>query len=175
MHARHGLRTRLVSIWALLAVFAVPGIPVPVAAGSFEAGTMVAYLGAKRIALSETADLHCHDRDYPVVRCFLTAEERASEELAAAAVPAGVDLLNPYVRWYRDANFTGPSYEAYYAVPDLASIGWDNMISSFSPLNGGHPLWWSGPHESGTKWDWGTAAIANLGSANDQFSSVAKP
>lgn len=180
MAGRHDLRARLVSAWAIVAIFALTGLPVPAAAGTANS-TTIAYFGAQRIALRDVAQFHCHDRDYPVVRCFLTPDERMSEEAIVAAAegpgvaPVGTAFLNPYVRWYRDADFAGPSYEAYYAVPNLAAIGWDNLISSFTPLNGGHPLWWTGANQTGNKWDWGTAAVGNLGSANDQFSSVVKP
>ena len=127
------------------------------------------------------ASYHCHDRDYPVIRCFPTAAQRAAEEAApgavsgsGAALASPASLLSPYVRWYRDANNAGPSFESYVYEADLASIGWDNQISSFTPLNGGHPLWWAGANRTGTKWDWGTAPMPTLGAANDQFSSADK-
>lgn len=181
MTGRQGLRSRLVTGWALLGLFAVGALPATVSAVPARDGPPVVYLGAQRIKPSETLDLYCHDRDYPVIRCFLTGEQRATEQVqaaggseAAALTPTVSALLSPYVRWYRDANFTGPSFEAYLSEPSLAAIGWDNQISSFTSLNGGHPVWWSGPNQSGTKWDWGTASAGVLGSANDQFSSVAK-
>ncbi|MGC8633957.1 MAG: hypothetical protein ACP5VP_04730 [Candidatus Limnocylindrales bacterium] len=77
-------------------------------------------------------------------------------------------------RWYRDANNSGPSFESYAYEADLASIGWEDQISSFTPLNGGHPLWWAGANRTGTKWDWGTAPMSTLGAANDQISSADK-
>ncbi len=181
MAGRQRLRSQLVAGWTLLAVFAAGGLPASVSAVPARDVTPVVYLGAQRIDPGAIVDLYCHDRDYPVIRCFLTAEQRATEEVQAAGGieaatldPTATALLSPYVRWYRDTNFAGPSFEAYLAEPDLAAIGWDNKISSFTPLNGGHPAWWSGPNRTGTKWDWGTASVGVLGAANDQFSSVAK-
>lgn len=181
MTGRRGLRSHLITGATLFAFVAAGGLPAPALAVSAKDGAPVVYLGGERIAPSQIAELHCHDRDYPVIRCFVTAEQRATEESAVAAArqtAAGrVDtaaFLSPYVRWYRDPNFGGPSFAAYIPEPDLAAVGWDNLISSFTPLNGGHPLWWSGPNQTGTKWDWGTSPVGYLGSANDQFSSVAK-
>ncbi len=176
-----GRRPRLVTGWVLLVLLAAGGLPNPASALSPRDGGPVAFVGGSRIALSDVATFHCHDRDYPIIRCFLTPEQRTAEEaqvaLAAASealIPGGAALLDPFVRWYRDPNSGGPSYTAYVSQPDLASIGWDNLISSFTPLNGGHPVWWSLANQTGTKWDWGLAQASYLGSADNQFSSVAK-
>ena len=179
MNGWKGRRSRWVIGFAVLGLLA---LPMTVLAAPATPGVPAVYLGGQRIDSREAANFYCHDRDYPVIRCFRTPADRAAEEngLAGAPEAAIVDsvgrasLLSPYVRWYRDANFSGPSFEAYVYEPDLAAIGWDNLISSFTPLNGGHPLWWTGPNRSGTKWDWGTASVATLGSANDQFSSTDK-
>lgn len=177
MDAVKGQRSRWVIGYAVLGLLA---LPMTVLAAPATHGVPVVYLGGQWIDSREAANFYCHDRDYPVIRCFRTPADRAAEENGLAGVPEAAiignvgqpSLLSPYVRWYRDANFSGPSFEAYVYEPDLAAIGWDNLISSFTPLNGGHPLWWTGPNRSGTKWDWGTASVATLGAANDQFSST---
>lgn len=179
MNERRGRRSRWVIECAVLALLA---LPMTVSASPAAIDVPAVYLDGQRIDGREAADFYCHDRDYPVIRCFRTPADRAAEQDRSARAPDAsivgsvgpASLLSPYVRWYRDANLSGPSFEAYVYEPDLAAIGWDNRISSFRPLNGGHPLWWAGPNRSGTKWDWGTAAIATLGSANDQFSSTDK-
>lgn len=171
-------RSRLITAWALLAVVAASAMPVAASANSANESGPVAFLGAERIALNRASEFHCHDRDYPVIRCFGTAAERTTEGERFARrsdiSSSGTSFLSPFVRWYRDASFGGPSFEAYLAEPDLAAVGWDNQISSFKSLNGGHPLWWTGANQSGTKWDWGTASVGSLGAGNDQFSSVGK-
>ena len=172
-------RSRGVIGFAMLGLL---GLPMTVSAAPDAPGVPAVYLDGQRIDGREAANFYCHDRDYPVIRCFRTDADRAAEEKApvgasAGAIVGGVgpaSFLSPYVRWYRDASFSGPSFEAYVYEANLAAIGWDNMISSFTPLNGGHPLWWTGPNRSGNKWDWGTASVANLGAANDQFSSTDK-
>ena len=181
MRGRWGPLGRLVASIVLTGGVALAA-STPVAAAAPPGGpALVAYLGAQRIPLGTVASYHCHDRDYPVIRCFLTAAERTGEEAAPVSVSgrgtvlaSPASLMSPYVRWYRDANNSGASFESYVYEADLASIGWDNQISSFTPLNGGHPLWWAGANRSGTKWDWGTAPMSTLGAANDQFSSADK-
>ena len=176
MNGSKGRRARWVIGCAVLGLLA---LPMTVSAAPATNGVPSVYLDGQRIEGRAAVNLFCHDRDYPVIRCFRTAADRAAEEGGLAGTPlAGSvgqpNLLSPYVRWYRDASFSGPSFEAYVYEPDLAALGWDNQISSFMPLNGGHPAWWTGPNRTGTKWDWGTASIANLGAANDQFSSSDK-
>ncbi len=179
MHGSKGRRSRWVFGWAVLGLLA---LPMTVTAAPATNGVPAVYLDGQRIDGRAAVNFACHDRDYPIIRCFRTPADRAAEEnrvagashVAIAGSVAPAALLGPYVRWYRDASFSGPSFEAYVYEPDLAVLGWDNQISSFTPLNGGHPLWWTGPNRSGTKWDWGTASAATLGAANDQFSSTDK-
>ena len=181
MRGRREPLARLVASIVLTGGVALAAPTTGVAAASPGGPALVAYLGAEQIPLGTVASYHCHDRDYPVIRCFLTAADRAAEEAAPDAVSGNdtflanlASLLSPYVRWYRDANYSGASFESYVYEADLASIGWDNQISSFTPLNGGHPLWWAGANRTGTKWDWGTAPMSTLGAANDQISSADK-
>lgn len=181
MRGRRGPLARLVASIALTGGVALTVSSAGAAAASPGGPALVAYLGAGQIPLGTVARYHCHDRDYPLIRCFLTAADRAAEEAAPDAgsgsspvLARPASLLSPYVRWYRDANNSGPSFEAYVYEADLASIGWDNQISSFTPLNGGHPLWWAGANRMGTQWDWGTSPEATLGASNDQISSADK-
>jgi len=83
-------------------------------------------------------------------------------------------LLSPYVRWYRDANFSGPSFDAYVyeGEPGRDRLGQPDQLLRATQRR--PSLWWTGPNRSGTKWDWGTASVATLGAANDQFSSTDK-
>ena len=135
-----------------------------------------ATLDGAPIPLGSVAQFACHDRDYPLIRCFRSAAARDAD--LAAAVPgvaaSSPQLLSAFVRWYRDAYYGGPSFEAYNSYPDLSVIGWSKQISSFMTLNGGHPVWWQGTNYTGTGWDWGFASEPTLGSANDQISSVEK-
>ncbi|MGC8633967.1 MAG: hypothetical protein ACP5VP_04790 [Candidatus Limnocylindrales bacterium] len=164
--------------WLGLAVaLALAALVLPAQAGASAVPDLSATLDGRPIPPGEVARHACHDRDAPLIRCFgtlaaLEADEQAARSTARSASPA--TLLSPYVRWHQDANYGGASFDAYNNYADLATIGWDNIISSFKPLNGGHPVWWQGANDTGVLWDWGTVAQPTLGVANDQFSSVSK-
>jgi hypothetical protein len=140
------------------------------------AGQLSASLDGRPIALRDVGHYACHDRDYPLIRCFRTAAQLEADEQAPGTASAATaqQLLSPFVRWYQDANYGGAFFEAYDPYPDLSVIGWAKQISSFTPLNGGHPVWWQGPSYTGLMWDWGTVPEATLGNADDQISSVQK-
>lgn len=179
-----GRRTRRLTVLLLLIGIVAPAaVSAAVVARTHPDSVVVVVLGDTVIEPRAAVNYDCHDRDHPIIRCFRSPAERTQEQArVAASMSATSDgstgealgLLSPYVRWYRDSGFSGPSFEAYDPYRDLSLIGWDNQISSFVPLNGGHPVWWSGSGFTGTRWDWGTGSVANLGLANDQFSSVGK-
>lgn len=178
MNVRHSMLGARLVTGVILAGSIMLGTGPAAAAGADTTSDtgLTARLSTTRIELSDVARFHCHDRDYPIIQCFVsTAELMADENQTRIASAVTPDLVSAYVRWYRDPGFTGPSFDAFLSTPDLRTIGWDNMISSFTPLNGGHPTWWAGPNKTGTKWDWGTASVSALGSANDQISSAYRP
>ena len=137
---------------------------------------LTATLDGVSIPLAEVAHYNCHDRDYPVIRCFRSAVDLETDEqrVIAANAMAPQQLLTAFVRWYQNANYGGSFFDAYDPYPDLSVIGWAKQISSFKPLNGGHPIWWQGANYTGVGWDWGTAPEPYLGGADDQISSVQK-
>ena len=85
MRGRRGPLARLVASIVLTGGVALAAPTTGVAAASPGGPALVAYLGAEQIPLGTVARYHCHDRDYPVVRCFLTAADRAAEEAAPGA------------------------------------------------------------------------------------------
>lgn len=175
---------RLGGIGLRLLVALVPLLSPTVPATLGGPATLRAELNGHPIPLAEISRLHCHDRAYPLIRCFGTSAERDADEAATAlvagspaSVPApgiGASTSYPYVRWYRDANYGGPSFDAYVAYTDLGVIGWNDSISSFITYAGGHPRWWQNVGFSGVAWDWGSGvSVGYVGAAaNDQFSSV---
>jgi hypothetical protein len=130
-----------------------------------------AELDGQPIALTDVARHHCHNRDLPLIRCFADAAERDRDMVARSAELADA---TPFVTWYADANFVKPpSFTAYSSESDLSRYGWNDKISSFHVLNGGHPRWWQDAGNHGTWWDWGSVSISYVGDgANDKFSSV---
>jgi hypothetical protein len=142
-----------------------------------------AELDGRPIGLADVSRYHCHDRAYPLIRCFDTALERDRDEgvVGATTKPAtNGDVAEaitaaaiPYVRWYLDANYGGPSFDAYIDYRDLGSVGWNDKISSFQTVLGAHPRWWRDLGFVGTSWDWGSTSVPYVGdAANDRFSSV---
>lgn len=125
---------------------------------------------------------HCHDREAPVIRCFDTAKERNADILGASGLASSAGLLASdvgvlsvtYVLWYEHSAYGGASFSASGPVPNLATLGWNNRISSFKSTNGGRPMWWDGTYYSGAGWQWWTSAwVSYVGdSPNDRFSSV---
>ena len=100
-------------------------LALPPGAGASSTSGLRAVLEGKPIALTEVAHYVCHDRDYPVIRCFRTATEVDADEqqLAAMTTTAPQQLLTAFVRWYQNANYGGAFFDAYDAYPDLSVIG----------------------------------------------------
>lgn len=160
-------------------VASAPALP---ATASLE---LTAELYGETLALSEVALHHCHDRDLPNIRCFLTEQER---DVDAGIAPAadlhvtGVDrsTASPttasvfYVTFYEHSNYLGASYAASESIAHLGVFGWNDAISSFKSLNNQRPKWWRDINYADTSWQWPAGYwISYVGAgANDQFSSV---
>lgn len=176
---RHGRGSiGLAAVVALVAVWAVTATT-----AAADPMALRAELDGRPIPLGDVSRYFCHDRAYPVIRCFGTAPERDRDvELAGAAALAGpggdsadaiTTVAYPYVRWFLDANYGGPSFDASIAYSDLGILRWNDKISSFSTYPGGHPRWWQNVGFAGSPWDWGTTSVPYVGdAANDKFSSV---
>jgi hypothetical protein len=132
-----------------------------------------AQLDGHPIPLSDVARFHCHDRDFAVIRCFGSAAER-DRDLVELGRSGELVAVTAYVTWYADGNWREPpSFTALWSEPDLTTWGWNDKISSFRTLYGGHPRWWQDVDKKGASWDWGTSSISYVGdAANDKFSSV---
>ncbi|MGC8633961.1 MAG: hypothetical protein ACP5VP_04750 [Candidatus Limnocylindrales bacterium] len=175
MTGRRGPLARLVASIALTGGLALSVSSAGAAAASPGGPALVAYLGAQRIPFSTAASYHCHDREYPVIRCFHSrAELEADEQGAPTPTLAPQQLLSPFVRWFQDANYVGAFLDAYDPYPDLSVIGWEDQIGSFTPVNGSHPIWFQGANYTGVMWDWGTSPEATLGNADNRIVSVQK-
>jgi hypothetical protein len=148
-----------------------PGAPVR-ASGSEEGPPLSAVLDGRQLALKEVASYHCHDREFPKIRCF--RDDRARDnDLQNEGLGASPDAVS-YVLAFWDANYGGASFAASMAYPNLGVIGWNDAITSFKSLNGGRPRFYRDAGLAGVSWRWATRAwVPNVGSAaNDEFSSV---
>lgn len=146
-----------------------------------------AYLAGQPIALDAVARYHCHDREYPVIDCFATEQERDHDAgltpraVAVAAAPdsslfGAINLASAvfYVTFYEHSNFAGASYATSQAIAHLGLIGWNDAISSFKSLNGQRPKWWQDIDFAYFSWQWPASYwVSYVGDgANDRFSSV---
>jgi hypothetical protein len=128
-----------------------------------------AWLGSHQIPLATVSEYHCHDLEWPVIRCFAVEEDR-DEDMGSVARRAPGE----YVTFYSDDNYGGGSFTATQPYPDLAPYGWGDVITSFKSRNGGHPKFYADANYGYPSWQW-SAGIwnPNVGSAaNDTFSSV---
>jgi hypothetical protein len=103
-------------------------------ASQVSAGDLSATLDGKRIRLDRVASLQCHDFDYPIIRCFSTAEWIAADidaRLAAKDAAGARLLLAGYVTVYQDNFYGTPSISLSTDQASLSSLGWNDRISSF--------------------------------------------
>lgn len=113
----------------------------------------------------------CHDFAFPQIHCFSTAAD-----LEAAVAPivntAGVN----WVAGFDYTSFQGPYmyFSQNYSV--LATIGWNDRISSYIAVNSQSGRFWTDWFFSGTSYSFCcNQQIPSLGSYNNTFSSVSQP
>jgi len=112
--------------------------PVSIAAGTGPEPALSADLEGTPIAPTSVSSWYCHDLDYPRIHCFRTASAFAaamSVRISPGRPGAAALSSTPYVIVYRDATYAGPFLSISQAYDNLASIGWNDMISSFKALN----------------------------------------
>ena len=146
-------------------------IPPPAAAGE-PSVEVTAHLAGRPIPLLDVSGYHCHDLDYPRIHCY-----RTDVEVSAAIEPV-LGLLavtaTSYVRVFEHSWYAGGSMTISQDYTVLATIGWNDRISSFAALNS----------ETGNfYWDWFYGGsmpytfccnqnVPTLGTWNDNISSV---
>lgn len=135
--------------WAVaVAAILAASVTSTAAAGSAGGSTQRrAQLDGKTIPLRDVGLFQCHDLDFPVIRCFGSSAER-DKDMTDVERSAELATVAAYVTWYADGNYGGsPSFTALWSEPDLTIYGWNDRISSFRTLNGGHP-------RVGGRWQW---------------------
>jgi hypothetical protein len=134
---------------------------------------LVAMLGGERIPTTQVGRYHCHDFDYPIIRCFRTAarvERAVDAKLSGVSPAAGLN----YVRVFEHVSYDGESMYISQNYPNLTSVGWNDRISSFKSVNLGSGMfrehsWYLGAGYGFCCNNW----VSNVGGAyNDIFSSV---
>ena len=151
----------------VLAVLAATPIAPPVQ-GRSATEMLTADFDGKPIELTEVGTLHCHDFDHPRIHCFAT-----QDALDAAAAPSLAAAGTSYLAIYENAYYGGA---AMYVADDytiLATIGWNDRISSFRAVNSQAGTFYVDWFYGGSSYSFCCNQNAPyLGSFNDTFSSV---
>jgi hypothetical protein len=144
-----------------------------IAAPSAVADELSATLDGKRIRIDRVSSLNCHDFDYPVIRCFSTADLIAADigaRLSGEATGARL-LLSGYVTAWQDASYGGPSISMSTDQSSLSSLGWNDRISSFKSFGANGGFYEHSP-SGGTYYAYGSSTqVSSLGAMNDKFSA----
>jgi hypothetical protein len=118
--------------------------------------------------LSSVSKYHCQDLDYPRIHCFRTEidlEMSAASLLAASA--------SSYVIAWDQPTYAGTSFIFTQDYTVLATIGWNDRISSFKAQNSQTGHWYTDWFYGGSSWYFCcNVQQPSLGAYNDIFSSV---
>jgi hypothetical protein len=137
-----------------------------------------ATLEGHAIPLTAVAALPCHDFEYPIIRCFRSADGL----LAAVASHAGYDprtgtslavASTGYVTAYDQFNYGGSNPKVLSTDQAwLALIGWNDVTSSFKSF-GARGRWWEHSPSGGLVYSYGTTTQVPVLSStyNNKFSA----
>lgn len=157
-------RAPFIAITALLAL----GAPASAFAGQPGNPDLRADLNGKTIPLIDVGRYHCHDFDYPRLHCFV----RSSDLEVALAGPLSTTALD-YVLVYEYASFAGASLYISSNYTVLATIGWNDRVSSFKGRNSISGRFWTDWFYGGTSFTFCcNQQYSSLGGFDDTFSSV---
>jgi hypothetical protein len=135
---------------------------------------LAATLDGRPIPVSAIPKHDCHDLEFPIVRCFGDAATRdlaVSAEIGIVGTEAVTAVA--YVTIYDLTGFAGSSFVVSQNYDVLATIGWNDRVSSFKGRNSEtgrfNVDWFAG----GSSWSFCcNQQVASLGSFNNAFSSV---
>lgn len=165
MHRVRGLAIGLMAVSSLtIAGFAQPRA-VLAADGDPE---LTATLDGKPIPVEDVGKYNCDDFAYPEIRCW---SSRAVAEARTTIVTLLTDV--DYVTIYDFTNFGGNYMNVSQDYSVLALIGWNDRISSFKARNGETGTFYTDWFYGGGPWSFCcNGQVANLGGANNTFSSI---
>jgi hypothetical protein len=131
-------------------------------------GLVRADLDGVAIELILVGKYQCHDLDYPRIHCF-SSGLRLNASIQAALSVQAVD----YVQVFESPFYGGASLLISQDYTVLATLGWNDRISSFKGKNSQSGRFW-------TDWFYGGSSyafccnqqVASLGAFDNTFSSV---
>lgn len=129
---------------------------------------LTADLDGKPIALSEVGNWYCHDFAWPKIHCFSTGPMLESAVASFTATPSVT-----YMTVYDYTAYQGPYMYFSQDYTILATIGWNDRVSSFIVHNSLSGVFWTDWFYTGTRFDWCcNQGWASLGSYDNVFSSI---
>jgi len=138
------------------------------AAGAAPQPKLVATLDGHPLKLSEVADWYCDDFSYPLITCFSDPNTLTVRDTAILATTS-----IEYVTIYDFTTYTGSFMHVSQDYTVLASIGWNDRISSFVAKNGLDGHFFTDWFYSGTGYYFCcNQNVPSLGSFDNTFSSV---
>jgi hypothetical protein len=165
----------LAAVIAVVLALAGSGQPAFAATGDVELSAAVpdgsevtASLDGKPIPLSDVSKYYCDDFAFPVIRCSvspLVIQTRAT----LVALLSSVD----YVTIFDQISYAGAFMNVSQDYTVLATIGWNDRISSFKARNSETGRFWTDWFYTGTTWSFCcNQQASSLGSYDNTFSSV---
>ena len=130
--------------------------------------TLTADLDGVPIDLRSVGDHFCHDFAYPQIHCF-----SKSASLAQAVQPILAASGVTYVIGFDYTSFQGPYMYFSQDYTVLATIGWNDRISSFVGQSSQSGRFWTDWFYLGTSYTFCcNQQVPSLGSYDNSFSSV---
>ncbi len=167
---------RIVTLALALLLLVAAGAP-PAAASS--AVRVAADLEGTPIPASEIPDWFCHDRNFPLIHCFRTAESLESarsalDSPAALASGAVTAASTDYVVVYSATSYAGSYMFVSQNYDILALVGWNDRIRSYRALNSALGTFWTDWFGNGSRLDFccNTSAASLSGTFDQAISSV---
>jgi hypothetical protein len=130
--------------------------------------TLTATLDGKPIPVADVAKYNCDDFAYPEIRCYST---RALSDSRALAVTLLTSI--DYVTIFDLTGYNGVSMNVSQDYATLATIGWNDKISSFKGRNSETGLFFQDWFYTGTWYAFCcNTQVSNLGNYSNTFSSI---
>jgi len=155
----------LLAISAVLTLVLLPGRTSAATGGP---AALTATLDGRPLKLSSVADWYCDDFSYPAITCFSDPSALATRDATLTATSS-----LEYVTIYDFTSYQGSFMHVSQDYTVLATIGWNDRISSFIARN-------SLEGDFFVDWFYGgdslhfccNSAVPSLGSFDNSFSSV---
>lgn len=168
------MRLRRLGGWRLLVCLSIgllsaPFLRIsPLSAAQSGSPQLTADLDGRTIALSDVGNWYCHDFAWPKIHCFSTS---ARLEAAVSSFTSSSSIT--YMTVYDYTAYQGPYMYFSQDYTVLATIGWNDRVSSFIVHNSQSGVFWTDWFYTGTRFDWCcNQGWASLGSFDNVFSSI---